>query len=77
MFVHEFNHLYDVEDHYGAQGPSTQDMINEGRIGYSENCIHGENRNNPDVYENLVLCDGCRAEIESYLWKYNYENGGN
>ena len=62
--VHEFGHLYFVEDHYGGNTRTTEQMIQEtGNTGYSRNCIYGENKDQASVYNNLVICDGCASVI--------------
>lgn len=70
--LHEFGHLYGVDDHYGGNGKTTQDLILEGKTGYSEYCIYGENRNSPEVLENYTICDGCKALIESNYNRYDH-----
>ncbi len=56
--VHEFGHLYGVDDHYHDRA------INIG-TDYDDNCIYGLFHNESEVYENLLLCDHCRAIIEA------------
>ncbi len=78
VLLHEFGHFYGAPDHYNVNCPSTEEIqLQTGNYGFNRECIYGEDRNTDNVLSNLTICDGCRAEIESYLWKYNYENGGN
>ncbi len=70
--LHEFGHLYGVDDHYGGDGKTTQELISEGKIGYSEYCIYGENRNSDEVLENYTICDGCKTLIASNYNRYDH-----
>ena len=72
--LHEFGHLYGVEDHYGIGCKSTDDM-NGGIDGiYSEDCIYGEHREYAHVLNGFTICEGCRARIESNVGLYNHTN---
>ena len=71
--MHEFGHLFGVLDHYGGEAPSTEDMLNQGKLGYREKCIYGEKKDIPEVYENLLICDGCRAIIEANIHWYDHD----
>ena len=74
--VHEFNHFFELDDHYGSGSAISTSEMNEknGTDAYSEYCIHGEKRNSSDVYTTLVLCDGCRATLEQNITNYINEN---
>lgn len=67
--MHELGHLFAANlDHYGGNGPTTQD---KGQ-GYSSLCIYGEDRENADVLNNLIVCDGCKAAIIAKSNKFNH-----
>jgi len=59
--VHEFGHLLGAEDHNGSGGyKSTYQKNGNSSTGpYNMNCIYGENKGAPEVYENITICDGC------------------
>ncbi len=59
--AHEIGHAYGVADHYNTVYGDDRD-----------NCIWGRNKNNPDVYEDLVICDECRQTILANGNKFNY-----
>ena len=71
--IHEFGHLYGALDHYGGSTPSTQQMKDEtGDNRFSEYCIYGEKRNDTIVLDNLLICDGCKARIESNRNRFSH-----
>ena len=43
-----------------------------GNNGYNKNCIYGENRENDDVLEEYIICDGCKSIIEDNKNLYNH-----
>lgn len=53
--THEIGHRFGVSDHSTATGNSTYD-----------NCIWGANKNNATVYENLMICPNCLAQLHTY-----------
>lgn len=71
--VHEFSHFYGTRDHHNINGSaSTQDLIEEtGNEGYNRYCIHGEEKDNEFVVNNLIICDGCKSEIMKNRNKYS------
>ena len=72
-FIHEFDHLYYVEDHYGGSGKTTAEIIAAtGNLGYSSNCIHGENKDTLDVINDLTICDGCKATIKNNMSRFDH-----
>lgn len=71
--VHEFGHLYGVEDHYGGKYKSTDDMNSNIEPDlYSTYCIYGEKKADTDVSNNLTICDGCRQTIENNWDRYSH-----
>ena len=70
--IHEFGHHYNVKDHYGGNAPFTYEIDPTGELGYSMDCVWGENRNNSDVLNNYTICDGCRRILEANIAKYNH-----
>ena len=70
--VHEFGHMYDAPDHYGGEGcPSTTDMREEtGDSRFSQFCIYGERKEAASVINDLTICEGCAAVIESNINRY-------
>lgn len=71
--IHEFGHLYGVKDHYGGSTQTTTEIIQStGNTGYSRNCIYGENKDQEEVYTNLVICDGCASLIIANKNKFSH-----
>ena len=72
--VHEFNHLYGVLDHYDSgNAPSTEEIRKQtGNYGYSEYCIHGEEKEDPTVLNNLTICDGCKSILQANRTRYDH-----
>lgn len=72
--MHEIGHLYYAKDHYDIGSvPSTAEIIiSEGDARYNSDCIYGENKDDPDIAGNYVICGGCRARIESYSNRFNH-----
>ena len=72
--VHEFGHLYGAPDHYNiGKIPSTSDKNNEVEgAPFSSYCIYGEEKSDVNVTNNLSICDGCRAAIESNKNEYDH-----
>ena len=73
--VHEFGHLYNAPDHYRNGQPSTWDMNNTPGTGcgqFNANCIYGENRSYPEISNNLIICEGCKARIREKLDRFNH-----
>lgn len=71
--VHEFGHLFGVEDHYGGDGLSTTQINGKyPNSEYDEYCIYGEKKDKVDVYQNLVICDGCKDRIRENLNRYDH-----
>ena len=72
--IHEFGHFFGAPDHYDiGDVPSTGELNAETEgSAYSSNCIYGENKENADVLDNLTICDGCRAEIQKNIDRYNH-----
>lgn len=72
--MHEIGHLYNAKDHYNIGSvPSTAEIIiSEGDARYNSDCIYGENKEDPDIAGNYVICGGCRARIESYSNRFNH-----
>ena len=70
--IHEFGHHYNVEDHYGGSAKTTQEIDPTGELGYSEDCIWGENKEHGSVLSNYTMCDGCKRIIENNIGKYNH-----
>ncbi|MBQ7355732.1 MAG: RICIN domain-containing protein [Clostridia bacterium] len=69
--VHEFGHLYFAPDHYGGSTQTTAEIkISSGDSRYSENCIYGENKDEPDIIENLTICEGCKAQIAANFARF-------
>ena len=67
--LHEIGHWYQVEDHYGAGGKTTEQMGS----GYSKYCIYGEEREDETVLNNMTICDGCYATIKANATLYNHQ----
>lgn len=66
--VHEIGHLFGAPDHYGSGRPTSQSLNTTYDTNiFSGNCIFGENKDDIDVMQNLVICDGCRAVINGEL----------
>lgn len=68
--IHEFGHLYDIIDHYEADGSGGIDTeyMNQhyGYRGYtfSETCIYGEGKFTSNIVnEDIIICEGCRSWI--------------
>lgn len=63
-----------AKDHYDiGDVPSTAEIIiSEGDTRYNSDCIYGENKEDPDIAGNYVICGGCRARIESYSDRFNH-----
>ena len=76
--VHEFGHLFDAPDHYGSASlniPSTAQKNSEtGGDSFNVQCIYGENKDTSYVQENLIICDGCKAVIQSNANKFYHGN---
>ena len=83
--LHEIGHLYDdknnTKDHYGSSKLnvlSTDDKNKAaGKEGlFSEACIYGENRNNEEVLEKMIICEGCRQMTLANISRFNHDNIG-
>ena len=73
-FIHEFGHLYGIDDHYVGSAKSTNQMISEtGNAGFSKNCIYGENKEDAVVLNNYTICDGCKSVIEKNINRYKHK----
>ena len=73
--VHEFGHLYGAIDHYGYSGAVSTNDMNSGldvKI-YSEDCIYGENKDDVNICNSLMICDGCRITITENKYKYGID----
>ena len=72
--IHEFGHFFGAPDHYNiGDVPSTGELNAETEeSAYSSNCIYGENKEDAGVLDNLTICDGCRAEIQKNIDRYNH-----
>ena len=70
--LHEIGHWYGVKDHYGGDVDSTDSIDPDKNLGYSKDCIYGENKENENVAGNLILCDGCKNIIQKNLNGYNH-----
>ena len=71
--IHEFGHLYGAPDHYGGSTLSTAQIKDEtGDNRFSEYCIYGEERNEAIVLDNLLICDGCKARIDSNRNRFSH-----
>ena len=73
--THEFGHLYGTIDHYGGgNNKKTTDQLDAEypNQGYSEYCIYGEQKDFVAVYQNLVICDGCKERIKENKDKYDH-----
>ena len=68
--VHEFGHLFGIEDHYGdwnmtspmTPNTSVMDDLYEDR-GFNSDCIYGENKEEVDVLAEMTICDGCKSFV--------------
>jgi len=62
--VHEFGHMLGAPDHYGTNGRTT-DIINEEKktVLFKYDCIYGENKDEANVRDNLIVCEGCQQEM--------------
>ena len=64
--------IFGALDHYGKECPSTEemkDMMRDAR--FNRQCIYGEDRHNDTVTQNNIICDGCKALIETGILSYN------
>lgn len=64
--VHEIGHLFRAPDHYANSVQSTTDINASDReyAGlYDSECIFGEEKDLPNVAGNLIICEGCKADI--------------
>ena len=71
--MHEIGHLFGAPDHYGGSQPTTKDM-NDSTSGapYSSYCIYGEDKENADVMNNYIICDGCRARMQAQASRFSH-----
>ncbi len=70
--IHEFGHFFKVEDHYGRNGKTTEEIIiSSGNTGYNRNCIYGENKETSSVTNNYIICDGCKSLIMKNANRYS------
>ena len=73
VMIHEFGHLFKVDDHYGYGTTSTDQIIADtGDEGYNRLCIYGEDNAVSTVTSSYLICDGCKAQIEQN--KSNYDH---
>jgi CobQ-like glutamine amidotransferase family enzyme len=72
--MHEFGHLFGLEDHYGGQYNSSETMGEETGYTHNANCSYGENRHNPNLIKNYTLCNGCKAVLIDNRNNYNHGN---
>lgn len=74
--VHEVGHLLEARDHDG-EGMTNDFNDQEGEVIYNDNCIYGGEKRTASVYENLMICDGCRKDILTYITYYfeGHSNG--
>ena len=72
--IHEFGHFFGAPDHYdtGAAPSTTEKNAEIGEELYSRDCIYGENKEDEHVLNNLIICDGCRAEIQENINRYRH-----
>lgn len=58
---------------YGGSQPATQDM-NDRTSGapYSSYCIYGEDKEDADVMNNYIICDGCRARMQAQASRFSH-----
>lgn len=63
--IHEFGHFFGAIDHYGSTyecPKTTQDMIDEYNLEFSEVCIYGGNK---EELDEIKVCEGCRQLINN------------
>lgn len=74
--VHEFGHMFEVQDHYEIGDVPSTDEMNEmvGYALYSSTCIYGEDKETSAVLSGLIICNGCKQTIEANRTKYNHGN---
>ena len=70
--IHEIGHIFGAIDHYGGlykDSRSTSQMRKLDKH-YNENCIYGENKEQPDVLDDFLMCEACRKNIEDGIEGY-------
>jgi len=70
--IHEFGHMFGIKDHYNDGCWSTEQIIiqmNDGQ--YNRDCIYGEDRNDPNVIDEVIICQGCINRINENKNKYS------
>ena len=66
--VHEIGHLFGALDHCGLTYPSTEEFNKKFDTNpFSKFCIYGEKKDDSQVLNNLLICDGCKAVINGTL----------
>jgi len=71
--IHEFGHFYGVIDHYGGDAPTTDQIIaGSGNAGYNRKCIYGEDKEESEVLDSYIICDGCRDIILDNINLYDH-----
>ena len=74
--VHEFGHLYGAPDHYGGTALTTSEInkqTNKPGAGlFDDICMYGRKKDDDNVVNNLIICEGCKARIRANLERYNH-----
>ena len=70
--IHEFGHFFYAPDHSGNGGYTTQGIIEQTKDNrFNRKCIYGEDKETSEVLNDLTICDGCKARIQSNIFIYD------
>lgn len=72
--IHEFGHLYEIEDHYGLDSiPSTEEMNKTRKETYCKDCIYGEYKEDQESFSQLKMCSGCTKKVNENKSRYKHK----
>lgn len=58
---------------YGGSQPTAKDMDDRtSGAPYSSYCIYGEDKEDADVMNNYIICDGCRARMQAQASRFSH-----
>ncbi|MBO5323856.1 MAG: DNRLRE domain-containing protein [Oscillospiraceae bacterium] len=62
--IHEIGHFFGAPDHYDAGAAYSSEMLS-AMLGksFDQTCIYGELKDDEDVINNIIICEGCREMI--------------